>query len=140
MLKYRLNRTTMRIITILLLLTCFTGGSTVCAAQNSLVTTNFPDKALKLFVLVDGEVQKPGRYDWFPGMAVVDVINAAGGLKQSASHRIRIIRKDGYRSIFNADTFPYGQKTLPVPGAGYYIEMPSNQPTNGMTPVKPPKH
>jgi len=57
-------------------------------------------------------------------MTVLDAIEAAGGLKHSAGHHIEIIHSDNSRSIFHADTFPYGVKKPPLLRAGDIVSVP----------------
>jgi protein involved in polysaccharide export with SLBB domain len=73
-------------------------------------------------------VQKPGRYDWFPGMTVVDVIQAAGGFT-STNHWVWIERTEGgclHRIAFNADTIPYGLKKPFLLQDGDMVSVPKN--------------
>ena len=79
-------------------------------------------------IYVDGEVQKPGRYDWFSGMTVVDAINAAGGLSRSASHRILIVRADGSRIVFHMDSNPNDVKKAPALYAGDVVSVRRERP------------
>ncbi len=72
---------------------------------------------MKPSIYVYGDVEKPGRHDWFPGMTVMDAIQAAGGIKGSNSHMVRINRiADGHtiRITFQADKFSYGVKKPPL--------------------------
>jgi len=124
----------MRSIGILLLFVCLVARAAPVSHDSS-VATNSADGSHRPSIYVDGQVQKPGRYDWFQGMTVVDAITVAGGLKQSASHRIEIIRDDS-RVIFHADTFPYGVKKPPLLKAGDFISVPSERP--GTAPVPSP--
>jgi len=47
---------------------------------SSYAGSELPAKAGEPAVYVAGGVQKPGGYDWFKGMTVLDAIKAAGGL------------------------------------------------------------
>jgi protein involved in polysaccharide export with SLBB domain len=118
----------MRNIVIFLLLVFLAGVCGFYTAHASSATTNSADSSIKPYIYVDGQVQKPGRYDWFPGMTVVDAINAAGGLKHSAGHRIVILHSDGSRIIYHGDTFPYGEKKPPLLKADDIVSVPIERP------------
>jgi protein involved in polysaccharide export with SLBB domain len=117
----------MRSIGIFLLFLFATGVYAAPTSQRSLATTNSAIIPAKPSIVVSGQVQKPGRYDWVPGMTVVDAIAVAGGLKQSAGHRIRISHDDGSLIIFHSDTFPYGVKKPPLLKAGDSVSIPSER-------------
>jgi polysaccharide export outer membrane protein len=117
----------MRSIAILLVLFCMAvvrAGPTshdASAATNSAVSSHKPS------VYVGGNVQKPGRYDWFPGMTVVDAIQAAGGFEDSTGHLAFIMRIEGGYNIrinFDADKFPYGVKQPPLLKDGDTVSVP----------------
>ena len=117
----------MRCIGILLLLVSLTGVYAAPVSHSSSTATNSAESSSKPSVYVDGQVQKPGRYDWFPGMTVVDAIEAAGGLKDSTGHLIWITRiVDGHtiRITFHADTFSYGVKKPPLLKDGDMVSVP----------------
>ncbi len=84
----------MRSIAILLLFVCLTGACAAPVSRNNSTATNSAEISINSSVYVYGQVQKPGRYDWFSGMTVVDAITAAGGLKQSNGHYTRITRNE----------------------------------------------
>ena len=116
----------MRGIGILFLLVCLTVVRAGPASHDSSAGTNSVDSPHKPSVDVDGAVQKPGRYDWFPGMTVVDAIQAAGGFT-STNHLAWITRIEGGHSsrvIFHADTFPYGVKKPPLLKDGDMVSVP----------------
>ncbi len=49
-------------------------------------------KSLTIFAA--GEIQRPGTYEFRPGMTVLEAIALAGGFTDYASRRVRIIRRD----------------------------------------------
>ena len=113
----------MRSLGILFLLVCSTIVRAGPVSHDSSIATNSADSSRKPSIYVTGQVQKPGRYDWFQGMTVVDAITTAGGLKQSNGHYTRITRTDGTAIMFHADTFPYGVSKPPLLKAGDTVEV-----------------
>ena len=120
----------MRSIVIFLLLACMTGKGAVAVSQNSSAATLSTDNAsIKPSVLVGGQVQKPGRYAWFPGMTVVDALNAAGGLHRSTGHLVLITHCDNSRILFHGDTFPYSTMKPLLVNAGDAISVQAERPS-----------
>ena len=102
----------MRGISILFLLVCLTVVRAGPVLHDSSVATNSAASFHKPSVYIFGQVQKPGRYDWFQGMTVFDAVQAGGGFT-STNHWVGIERiEDGHfhRIAFNPDTFPFGMK------------------------------
>lgn len=132
----------MRSIVILLLLVCLAGVHAAPVSHSSSTATNSTESPVKPSVYVTGQVQKPGRYDWFSGMTVVDAITAAGGLKDSAGHLIWITRIEGSRMvriIFHGDTFPYGIRKPPLLKEGDTVQVLKKleRPNVAPTPIAP---
>jgi hypothetical protein len=69
-----------------------------CSAANSAP----PAKPEEQVINIAGGVQKPGRYDWFKGMTLLDAIKAAGGLTDSSVPTIKfaITHADGTRVVY----------------------------------------
>lgn len=114
----------MRSIVIFLLLVFLTNACVIGVSRANLATTNSTESSIRPYIYVSGGVIKPGRYDWFPGMTVVDAINAAGGFTDSAGHHILILHSDGSRESFNWDTFAFGADKPPVLRADDNISVP----------------
>lgn len=106
----------MRSIGIIFLLVCLAVVRAGPVSHDSSVATNSAVSFHKPSVYIFGQVQKPGRYDWFHGMTVVDAVQAAGGFT-STNHWVGIERiEDGHlhRIAFNPDTFPHDMKMPPM--------------------------
>jgi hypothetical protein len=119
--------TAMQSISLLFLLACLTVVQADPTSNGNSAVTNSVDGPHKPSVYVGGAVQKPGRYDWFPGMTVVDAIQVAGGFTDSKGHLALILRiVDGHtiRIKFNADTFPYGAEKPPSLEDGDTVSVP----------------
>jgi protein involved in polysaccharide export with SLBB domain len=114
----------MRSINIFLLLVFLTSTCGIQVSNANSSPTNSADGSIKAYVDVGGGVKKPGQYEWFPGMTVVDAISAAGGFTDSTEHIAVITHSDGTREKFNADTFPYATKKPPLLKAGDVISVP----------------
>lgn len=80
-------------------------------------------KPIEPYVYVEGAVHKPGRYDWFAGMTVVDAIDAAGGFTDSAARRFKIFHIDGGAVSVDRDTV-YVTNKPPILKAGDMISVP----------------
>ena len=87
----------MRSIVIFLLLVYLTSTCGNHLSYANFAPTNSANSSLKAYVDVGGGVQNPGRYEWFPGMTVVDAINDAGGFTDAAIHSADIFHPDGTR-------------------------------------------
>jgi hypothetical protein len=108
----------MRSIGILFLLVCLTVVRAGPVSHDSSAVTNSAAGFHKPSIYIYGQVQKPGPYDWFQGMTVVDAVQAAGGFT-STNHSVEIERiEDGHgifhHIIFNPDTFPHDMKMPPM--------------------------
>jgi len=118
----------MRSLGILFLLVCLTSMRAGTVSSDSSATTNATDSSYKPSIYIDGQVQKPGSYAWFPGMTIVDAIQAAGGFANSTNHLVWIMRvENGHqnRVKFNADTFLYGVEKAPSLEDGDVISVPN---------------
>jgi protein involved in polysaccharide export with SLBB domain len=75
-----------------------------------------PTKAEEPAVYVAGGVQKPGRYDWFKGMTLLDVIKAAGGLSDPSvsTVRVAITHADHTQVIYPFSPGADASKKLPL--------------------------
>jgi len=116
----------MRSTGILFLLVCLTVVQAGPVSHDSSAATNSPASSNKPSVQVYGQVKKPGHYDWFSGMTVIDAIQAAGGFT-STNQLVWIQRvESGHSSriAFHADTFPYGAKKPPLLKDGDLVSVP----------------
>lgn len=56
--------------------------------------------SLQHYISVEGEIKKPGVYDYRPGMTVLKACIIAGGFdKYAAANRARIIRREGKKQV-----------------------------------------
>jgi hypothetical protein len=114
----------MRSIIIFLLLVSLTSACGIQVSYANSAPTNSANGSIKAYVEVGGGVKNPGRYEWFPGMTVVDALNAAGGFADPTNHIAWILHADGTRVKFNVDTFPFGKEKPPFLNAGDVVSVP----------------
>ena len=117
----------MRGIGFLFLLVCLISIRAEPVSSGSSGTANSTNSSHKPSIFVDGLVQKPGRYDWFSNMTVVDAIEAAGGFTNPTNHLVRITRTESghqNRIIFDADKSLHGLDKAPSLKEGDVISVP----------------
>jgi protein involved in polysaccharide export with SLBB domain len=98
-----------------------------------------PTKAQGPVVDVAGGVQKPGRYDWFKGMTVLDAIRSAGGLldPSALTVRVAITHADHTQVVyrFSPETDP--AKKQPALRDGDTVYVAQNLKISPITPIAP---
>jgi len=98
------------------------GVAALCGSQGSFGASSPPNSAksqTEPYVYVSGGVHKPGRYDWTKGMTLIDAVQAAGGFKESAGRRVRILHVHGASEIHTRG----GTNAAPVLEAGDKISV-----------------
>jgi hypothetical protein len=116
----------------------FSGGSRVSLASSEPPVK--PEAPGTPSVYVNGAVAKPGRYDWYKGMTVLDAIQAAGGLTQPGGRQINVLitRAEHSQALFF--TFSPGAASLnkgPLINAGdavYVMEKLNGSPFSPLIP------
>jgi protein involved in polysaccharide export with SLBB domain len=98
-----------------------------------------PSKTDAPAVYVAGGVQKPGRYDWFKGMTLLDAIKAAGGLIDPSvpTVKVTINRADHTQVIYPLSPGAEPAKKSPPLRDGDTVYVAQNLKILPITPITP---
>jgi polysaccharide export outer membrane protein len=78
-------------------------------------------------VMVTGAVQTPGAYDIIGPRTLLEMLGKAGGLKETASNKVHIVRSQSYAEVNKANNRQEAKSLQPYPPGSKITEVDLNQ-------------